>query len=179
MIKYTTDTLETLKVDAIGIVSAVYDDKDAIDFLEDNEKFFKGSELYHLAYYYGPKEELAFYQEGKNFNNFPLFLGDVHSYVPRKEGLHATLFLMAKPCGISCVQYDALLKALSKAADLTKSSSIAFPYNLGYKEELDWRKICLLIEVAFADREVIIFDAPKQLVRKQNSLWSRIKRLFS
>jgi hypothetical protein len=179
MIKYTTDTLETLKVDAIGIISAVYDDKDATDFLEDNEENFNSSDLTYFAHYCGPKEELAFYQEKKNFDNYQLFLGDVRSYVPWKEGLHATLFLMAKSSGISSVQYDALLKALLKTADLTKSSSIAFPYNLGCKEELDWKKICLLIEVAFMDREVIIFDAPKQLVKKQNSLWSRIKRLFS
>ena len=179
MIKYTTDTLETLKVDAIGIISAVYDDKDATDFLEDNEKFFKDSELDYFAHYYRPKEELAFYQEEKNFDNYQLFLGDVHSYVSYGEELHATLFLMAKPSGISSVQYDALLKALLKTADLTKSSSIAFPYNLGCKEELDWKKVCLLIEAAFMDKEVIIFDAPKQLVKKQNSLWSRIKRLFS
>lgn len=179
MIKYTTDTLETLEVDAIGIISAVYDDKDAIDFLQDNEEIFKSSDFTYFAHYYRPKEELVYYQEGKNFDNSQFFLGNVHSYVPCREGLHATLFLMAKSSGISSVQYDALLKALLKTADLTKSSSIAFPYNLGCKEELDWKKVCLLIEVAFMDREVIIFDAPKQLVKKQNSLWSRIKRLFS
>lgn len=178
MIKYTTDTLETLKVDAIGIISAVYDDKDAIDFLQDNEENFKNSDSTYFAHYYRPKEELAYYQERKNFDNFQFFLGDVHSYVPCKEGLHATLFLMAKSSGISSVQYDALLKALLKAADLTKSSSIAFPYNLGCKEELDWRKVCLLIDAAFANKEVIIFNAPRQLVKKQNSLWSKIKRLF-
>lgn len=179
MIKYTTDTLETLKVDAIGIISAVYDDKDAIDFLQDNEEIFKSSDLTYFAHYYRPKEELVYYQEEKNFDNFRFFLGDVHSYVPCKEGLHATLFLMAKSSGASSVQYDILLKALIKTADLTKFSSIAFPYNLGCKEELDWKKVCLLIESVFMDREVIIFNAPQQLVKKQNSLWSRIKRLFS
>lgn len=179
MIKYTTDTLETLKVDAIGIISAVYDDKDATDFLQDNEEIFKSSHPTYFAHYYRPKEELTYYQEGKNFDNFQFFLGDVRSYVPCKEGLHATLFLMAKSSGISSVQYDALLKALLKTAEFTKSSSIAFPYNLGCKEKLNWKKVCLLIEAAFMDREVIIFDAPQQLVKKQNSLWSKIKRLFS
>lgn len=179
MIKYTTKTLEDLKVDAIGLVSSVIEDIDAYDFLDKYENVFNKTFIEYDNHYIHPIRTLKHYQENKNFSNCFLFLGDAISYIPCKEGLHATLFLMVKPSGISSVQYDTLFKALLKTANLTKSSSIAFPYNLGCKEELDWKKVCLLIEAAFMDREVIIFDAPKQLVKKQNSLWSRIKRLFS
>lgn len=179
MIKYTTKTLEELKVDAIGLVSSVVEDIDAYDFLDKYENAFNKTFIEYDNHYIYPIHILQHYQVDKSFSDYFLFLGDVVTYVPIQDEFHATIFLITKYSGDSNIDYAALFKALLKMEEYTKSSTVAFPYNLGSKEELDWRKVYLLIEAAFADKEVIIFDAPKQLVKKQNSLWSRIKRLFS
>jgi hypothetical protein len=81
----------------------------------------------------------------------------------------------------SLIRCNSLKGNLLQIKKEAKYSVIGFPYNLGLSKNLEWDEIHKVLVEVFDDKDIIVFDAPEVVVKKYNkqSLWSKIKRLFS
>ena len=175
MIKYTTETLENAQIDCLGIVNSCYG-KEAIEYLEktklvSNERYsgYLSNALYRF------KDKLNSLKGKEKISLLNTNYVSYYTYFP------TIYFMIIYPYEDSLIRYNSLKGNLFQIKKEAKHSVIGFPYNLGLSKNLEWDEIHKVLVEVFDDKDIIVFDAPEAIIKKysKQSLWSKIKRLFS
>ena len=179
MIKYTTDTLENVSIDCFGIINSCYGNETLKYFEKTKNNFVKKrSKLIIERSLSSFFEYRAKSLSGRSKVNLLLNTNYAPYYGPSFPTIY---FMITHMTEDDPIRYNSLKGNLIQIKKEAKQSKIGFPYGMGVPEKLEWDKVHSILNEVFEDMDIIVFEAPKEVVKQYSKigLWSKIKRLFS